>query len=189
MKGDKTNIVSVSRVNAVILERLVADALNKECGGIPINEQPKIDRGRIRRVTVYKNEIVLRALNATHAKEVTHHIKAQLEKPSHRRQILNKGGKNNQNESLIRAVAQAHAWRRALERGQHPSVKQLAVEKNLSERYVWKILRLAYLAPSIVEAVLDGKQPPNLSLRHINETALSPDWSSQVRSLGFDTAA
>ncbi len=189
VRGDKANIGSISRVNATVLERLVADALQREIGGAPINQELTIDRARVKRVTVYKNQIVLRALNAAGTLEVTHQIEAQLEKPSHRRQILNKGGKNSQNEGLIKAVAQAHAWRRALEKGEHASVKNLAIEKNLSERYVWKILRLAYLAPSIIEAILDGKQPPNLSLRQINQTALSPSWSSQVRLLGFGAAA
>ncbi len=189
VRGDKTNIGSISRVNANLLERLVAEALYSETGGVPVNQRPTIDRKRVKRVIVCKSEIVLIAPNAAGTKEVTHHIEASLEKPTHRRQILNHGGKNNQNENLIKAVAQAHAWRRALEKGQHASVKQLAAEKHLSERYVWKILRLAYLAPSIIEAILEGRQPHTLSLRQINETALSPRWGSQVRLLGFDAAA
>ncbi|WP_425409921.1 hypothetical protein [Hyphococcus sp.] len=115
-------------------------------------------------------------------------IPCQLEKPSHRRYILQAGGKNNRNEGLIKAVAQAYGWRKALEIGAFSSVKNLAKAKSLSERYVWKILRLAYLSPNIIETILNGKQPPGLSLRQINETQLSPIWSSQTHSLGFDAA-
>ena len=189
VRGDKTNVGSISRVNAGLLEQLVAEALHQETGGIPANQQPTIDRNRLKRVTVCKNEIVVIALNAACTKESIHHIEVSLEKPVHHRQILNKSGKNNQNESLIRAVAQAHAWRRELEKGQYGSIKQLAIQKNLSERYVWKILRLAYLAPLIIEAILEGHQPQTLSLRQINQTTLSPHWGSQVRLLGFEAAA
>lgn len=185
VKGDKTNIGSVSRVNAVLLERLIANALSDGTRNVPISRPPQINRKRIKRVIVYKREIVVVALNSSLTEEETIRIDAQFEKTAHRRQIINKGGKNNQNEGLIKAVVQAHAWRRSLEKGEHTSVKKLAIKKDLSERYVWKILRLAYLAPPLVEAILDGKQPPNLSLRQINETPLSPQWSSQVRLLGF----
>jgi hypothetical protein len=43
------------------------------------------------------------------------------------------------------------------------------------------------LAPDIVEAILDGRQPSHLSLHKINAAKLSGDWRSQRRALGFPT--
>ena len=185
LKGNKSGNGCVPRVNAAYLERLVAGAVqdHKRLDSI---DTTCIDRDRIKRVTIFRNEVVVSVLNDSKTEMESIRIAAQMEKPSHRKKIIRKGGKNNQNGSLIKAVAQAHGWRRALERGEYQSVKALAADKNFSERYVWKILRLAYLAPPIVEAILAGEQPTNLSLRQINETQLSPVWSSQVHSLGFD---
>lgn len=53
------------------------------------------------------------------------------------------------------------------------------------DSYVWKILRLAFLAPDIVEAIIDGKQPVNLTLRRVNDIQISADWRLQREALGF----
>lgn len=108
MRGDNTNPATVSRVNAAVLERLISVAFNN---GKPVhaNKPPSIDRSRVRKVIVYKTKVVLVATNDAGTQQSTIRIEAQLEKPSHRRHILNSGGKNNRNESLIKAVAQAHA--------------------------------------------------------------------------------
>lgn len=103
--------------------------------------------------------------------------------------LLDQTGANRKNEELIRALALAHGWRRALEGGRYPSVAALAAAEARSERYVWKILRLSYLAPDIVRAVLQGGQPTGLSLSRINKTAFSADWRSQRRALGFPDPA
>lgn len=58
----------------------------------------------------------------------------------------------------------------------------------MSERYVWKILRLAHLAPDIVEAILDGAHPMDLTLRRLNDTQIASDWREQRAALGFSYA-
>jgi len=157
-----------------------ADASHGQNAAQPISD-------RVQRITLYKDEIVIEARD--HAGALSRmRVKAALQKPKHTRKIFANGGRNNQNEGLIKALAQAHDWRKALEIGAFASVKDLAAKKKLSERYVWKILRLAYLSPVIVEAILDGRQPPGLSLRQINETQLSPDWRLQSHALGFEFA-
>ena len=67
----------------------------------------------------------------------------------------------------------AYDWARKLENGRYNSAKEIAESNGLSERYVWKILRLAYLAPDIVESILAGAQPTHLALRRVNEIQLS----------------
>ena len=75
--------------------------------------------------------------------------------------------------------------RREMERGAYPTIRALANAKGLSDSYVWKILRLGYLAPDIVEAILDGRQPSHLSLHNLNLTKLPGDWGSQRHALGL----
>jgi len=94
-------------------------------------------------------------------------------------------GAGQRNEALIRAVALGHDWRRKMERGIYPSIRALADAKGFSDSYAWKVIRLAYLAPDIIEAILDGRQPAHLILHKVNAAQLSGDWRSQRRALGF----
>jgi len=89
------------------------------------------------------------------------------------------------NQLLLRNLTQAHDWRRLLSEGKGHSVQSIAKANNCNQRYVRKLLQLAYLAPDIVEAILDGRQPETLQLKHLTDRALPLDWASQRSSLGY----
>ena len=61
--------------------------------------------------------------------------------------------------ALIRAVAKAHTWNRKLIAGEARSIRALARDVGVTNRYVRKLLPLAFLAPDIVDAIVDGRQP------------------------------
>jgi len=86
---------------------------------------------------------------------------------------------------LLRNLAQAHEWRRALNGGEFHSVREIAVAAKCDQRYVRKIMRLAFLAPDIVDAILDGRQPASLHLKQLTDPKLPLDWSSQKLVLGM----
>jgi len=65
---------------------------------------------------------------------------------------------------MIKAVARAFRWREMLENGRYATVVEIAAEEQINESYVSRLLRLTLLAPDIVEAILDGKQPPGMTL-------------------------
>ncbi|MCH8998147.1 MAG: hypothetical protein IID48_07745 [Proteobacteria bacterium] len=54
----------------------------------------------------------------------------------------------------------------------------------MTERYVSRILRLAFLAPDIVEAILDGYQPIDLELERLLK-GIPVSWDEQRRVFGF----
>ena len=62
--------------------------------------------------------------------------------------------------------------------------RSIARQAGLEEAYVGKILRCAYLAPEIVEAVLEGRQPASLTLQQLQKP-LSMNWSEQRQRLNF----
>jgi hypothetical protein len=67
-------------------------------------------------------------------------------------------------ETLIKALVRAHRWRRQIERGQPKSITDLAEQEGITDAYVCRLLPLTCLAPDIVKAVLDGRQPEGLRL-------------------------
>ncbi|WP_198368792.1 hypothetical protein [Roseomonas rosulenta] len=83
-----------------------------------------------------------------------------------------------QDITLIKAVARAFRWRRMLESGQFATIKDLAAAEKINSSYVSRVLRLTLLAPDIVEAILDGRQPEGVTLPGLMER--SPErWDEQ----------
>jgi hypothetical protein len=72
--------------------------------------------------------------------------------------------KPSRDETLVKGFVRAHRWRRRIESGQAKSVTDLAEQKGLTDAYVCRLLPLTCLAPDIVEAILDGRQPKGLRL-------------------------
>jgi DNA invertase Pin-like site-specific DNA recombinase len=86
--------------------------------------------------------------------------------------------------SLVLTVARGRVWVDALRRGEYADTAEIARKFELSEPYVRRMLRLAFLAPDIVEAVAEGRQPRALTLqRLLNPIPLA--WTEQRRCLGF----
>lgn len=81
---------------------------------------------------------------------------------------------------LVRLLLRAHAIRdRQLEDPSLP-LKEIAVEEGISSSYVTRLLRLAFLAPDIITAILDGRHPPQLTAnRLMDDTRLPLDWTAQ----------
>ena len=66
--------------------------------------------------------------------------------------------------TMVKAVARAFRWRRMLETGRHGTIDELAAAEKINSSYVSRLLRLTLLAPDLVEAILDGRQPPEMTL-------------------------
>ena len=66
--------------------------------------------------------------------------------------------------TLVKALARAFRWKRMLESGEFATVSELAEREGIAPSYITRVLRLTLLAPDIVEAILDGKQGPEVRL-------------------------
>ena len=91
------------------------------------------------------------------------------------------------NATLIKALTRAYGWKERLFTGGAPSTSAIAKEEGVTERYVGRIMRLAFLAPDIVEAILDGRQPADLELERLLK-GIPISWDAQRRALGFSRA-
>jgi hypothetical protein len=72
--------------------------------------------------------------------------------------------KPRRDETLVKALIRAHDWRRRIESGRAKSITDLAEQQGVTDAYVCRLLPLTCLAPNIVEAILDGRQPKGLRL-------------------------
>ncbi len=122
---------------------------------------------------------------------VTVHIPMRLQRRGGRKLIIAPKGSEawappipRPDNTLIRALARAHRWRRLLESGTYATISDLAKAEKVNDSYVCRILRLSLLAPSIVEAILDGRQPKGLQLNDLTRS-FPFEWSEQVKALGL----
>jgi DNA invertase Pin-like site-specific DNA recombinase len=81
---------------------------------------------------------------------------------------------------LMYTLAQAHQWLAQLLSGEASSLRTIATAVGKSERYVSKVIRLAFLAPDLVEAVLEGPTSSRLTLAKLTDQ-LPWDWNEQRR--------
>ena len=65
---------------------------------------------------------------------------------------------------MVKALARAIRWRKLLETGVFATVEEIAAAEKINASYVGRVLRLTLLAPDIVEAILDGRQPAAMTL-------------------------
>lgn len=87
--------------------------------------------------------------------------------------------------TLIKALARAFRWKRMLEAGRFATMAELGEHEKIATSYLTRVLRLTLLAPDIVDAILDGRQGPEITLANL----LDPfplDWDEQRRCFDRD---
>jgi site-specific DNA recombinase len=109
-------------------------------------------------------------------------------RPRARKEILVPGnaglGPRRIDQALILSLARARSWMRALRRGEYPNTYEIARRFGLSNPHVRRLLRFAYLAPHIVEALVEGRQPRSLTVKLLLQ-GIPLAWSDQRAAFGF----
>ncbi len=85
---------------------------------------------------------------------------------------------------LVKAIVRAHRWFEMLKTHHVKSVAEIAEQENIPRNYISSLLPLAFLAPNITEAILDGQQPADLrldKLLKLGQTHMR--WKAQNSSL------
>ena len=89
-------------------------------------------------------------------------------------------------EKLIKLIADTHHWINLLSSGKANSVRDIAKQVGVDENDVSRFLPLAFLAPHIVETILAGKQPPELTVGKLKRLKSLPvSWEEQYQRLGI----
>jgi hypothetical protein len=110
--------------------------------------------------------------SADHGRTVTVRIPISIRRRGGRKLILAPDGTPDTSathcrgidNAMIKAIARGFRWREMLETGTHATVAEIAAAEKINESYVGRILRLTLLAPDIVDAILGGRQPAQMTL-------------------------
>ena len=101
---------------------------------------------------------------------LTIHIPVQFKRRGGRKLVLAPDGvaspitpKPAVDDTMLKLLIKAHRWRRRIESGKAKSITDLAAQENVTDAYVQRLLLLTCLAPDIIIAILDGRQPRGLS--------------------------
>ena len=91
---------------------------------------------------------------------------------------------------MIKTLGKAFYWKRLIDEGVYSTASHLAHVLKLEPGWVAEVLRMTMLAPDIVEAIFEGRQPRHLNLHTLRgrQDLLPRDWAEQRRLLDLPDA-
>ncbi len=128
-------------------------------------------------------------INASDQKEETFEwqVPIQWKRRGVESRIILKGDELRQQSpdlTLLRLIARAHLWMDQVRSGEFSSIKEIAELNKVSPSDVSRFLPLSFLAPDLIEAALEGKQPSCLtSFRLRRHSNIPTSWNDQRKAL------
>jgi hypothetical protein len=116
---------------------------------------------------------------------VTFHVPFRVVKRGGRKEMQMPEGtvqSRRTDNTLVKALARAYRWKQMLESGEFATIAELAEGERIAPSYMTRVLRLTLLAPDIVEAILDGRQGPGVTLTRVLEP-FPPSFAEQQNLL------
>lgn len=146
-------------------------------GGVRPDEAPKVE-------LISRPEIIIRDTYVEIA------IAARFQLYGRTQMVLDAKGKaihifpKTQNDKqLVQTLVKAYRWNRMIENGE-ATVTQLAAEMRVGRTYISRTVNILLLAPDIISAILNGKQPPTLRVKDLMQN-LPHCWNAQRELLKF----
>jgi site-specific DNA recombinase len=181
----------ISRVPAAEIEHVVADAVRRELGIDPELATCDLIESHVTRVEVHTAKISVE-LRQAGAEPKTIQIPWRKPPFKRRRELLAPASGNGRDPRPIRADARARLiaalsrgrrWLDAMLSGSAKSIEEIANREGCSSRKVNMTLSLAFLAPEIVKAAIDGRLPRGIGISRLSD--LPAPWREQFRQLGI----
>jgi hypothetical protein len=194
---------SVSRLPAPVIEQAIVSALRKHLTddhsrGEINDEQIRFDRTTlatlISHIEVQRNQLVIsvKPTNDTIEPKV---LSTPWQKPRSRRarKILLPHGRSLDNlkperaerrARLVKAIARGRRWLDEIVSGSVTDAEQLAKREGCTVRQVNMTLSLAFLAPQLVKAGVEGRLPRGINIERLRDP--SAEWGRQFEELGLD---
>ena len=116
-------------------------------------------------------------------------VRARLQRVGREMKMLveNTDDQTEADPALLRIVARAHDIQERLMQRHRLTLHAIASQEHVTPGYVSRLLRLSSLAPDIITAIVNGKNPPQLTAKKLMRLALEipVDWTAQRKLLGF----
>ena len=116
-------------------------------------------------------------------------VRARLQRVGREMKMLveNTDDQTGADPALLRIVARAHDIQERLMQKSGLTLHAIASQEHVTPGYVSRLLRLSSLAPDIVTAIVNGKNPPQLTAKKLMRLALEIpiDWTAQRKLFGF----
>ncbi len=153
------------------------------------NDHIEIAVDPIRLLTLLEGrESVSERSDAVAATAVLLKVEARLRRTGigHRMVLTNGSEASIPDPSLCRLIARAHGIRVRLQNDTGLTLKEIARQEDVVSSYVTRLLRLSYLAPDIIAAILKGSQPAELTASRLAQLKNLPlDWAEQRKALSI----
>ena len=193
LQGEKSKAGTIVRVPAAHVEALVVEAVGKLSltGASPADIRDLIDRVTVSRTAI---QVQLSEAVEEEADARTLTFPWTLPSPYRKREII-QGDANtsarpmraNARAVLIDAVREAHRWLDELLSDPLQTLESLALREGKTDRSIRMTLSLAFLAPDIVKAGVEGRLPRGYGLKRLVDTPMP--WPEQWRALGLEAPA
>ena len=209
LKGESktASVGSVSRVSAAEIEGIVVKSLNehliarkeKPAYSIaqPVDHKTMLDH--VTRIDVHEDRITVQ-LRSDDADETSdssddHSLSIPWQKPPSKRarQILLPHGltrrdvrpeRTERRARLVNAIARGRRWLDEIVSGLITDIEQIAARERCSVRQVNMTISLAFLAPDLVRAAVEGRLPRGIGVERLRDAPA--EWSRQFEALGLN---
>ena len=130
------------------------------------------------------------AANSTTHLSITRQIPLRVRRRGIEMRLVIGGGSGSApriDSTILKATARARRWFDDLVSGRAASMVEIGHREGVGKRYVSRMIRLAFLAPTIVESIAEGRQPPELTAQFLSTGRgdLPLSWQEQEKLLGF----
>lgn len=116
-------------------------------------------------------------------------VKVRLQRVGREMRMLveNSNDQTLADPGLLRIIARAHDIHERVMQSTDLPLHAMASQERVTPGYISRLMRLPLLAPDIVTAIVDGKNPPQLTAKKLMRFALEIpiDWTEQRKLLGF----
>jgi DNA invertase Pin-like site-specific DNA recombinase len=195
LQGDKSEAASILRVPAADVEELVVEAVGK----LSLSDASLAGiRNLIDRVVIGRATIRIQLSEVAEENDSARILTLPWSPPSsHRKREIIQAANNaniharpmraNARAILIEALRDAHRWLDELLSDPRLTLESIASREGKSERSIRMTLSLAFLAPDIVKAAVEGRLPRGFGLKRVVDPPMA--WPDQWRALGLQAAA
>jgi hypothetical protein len=215
-QGQPELVGSVSRVQAIEIESLVTDAVRQHLQAGSSDDARQLVAAHVARVDVKANEITISLLEAgppddqepsasdpaehgapvAGEKEIILSVPWRKAAAKRHREIIEPSDASRTDTRPIRAetrarlvnsIARGRLWLSQIKSGAVSAIDDIAVRENCSKRHVNMTISLAFLAPPLVQAAVEGRLPHGIGIARLIDAPA--EWSRQFAILGLASDA